>query len=77
MPTLMLLLQAIHSANHSALPYVFTLVLKVTHLAYLMDRHHAHLHAPHHARPHADKWHSTRSPLKALESGVGKTPRLG
>jgi hypothetical protein len=52
-------------------------VLKVTHLAHLMDRHHAHLHALHSARPHADKWHTTRSPLKAIERGVVKTPRLG
>lgn len=77
MPTIMLLLQAIHSAHHEALPYVLSFVLKVTHLAYTMDRHHAHLHAYHSARPHADKWHSTRSPLKALERGVVRTPRLG
>jgi hypothetical protein len=77
MPTIMLLLQALHSANHLALPCVFSIVLKVTHLAHLMDRHHAHLHALHSARPHADKWHTTRSPLKAIERGVVKTPRLG
>lgn len=73
MPTLMLLLQSVHSASHLALPYVFALVLKVTHMAYLADRHHARLHARHHAHP----WATTRSPLKALERGVGKTPRLG
>jgi hypothetical protein len=70
MPTIMLLLQAVHSAHHLVLPYMFTLVLKVTHLAYLSDRHHAHHHA--HAR-----WHPTRSPLKALERGRERTPRLG
>lgn len=73
MPTLMLLLQAMHSADHRALPYVFALVLKVTHMAYLADRHHASLHAKHHAH----HWTHTKSPLKALERGVGKTPRLG
>lgn len=73
MPTIMLLLQALHSAAPQALPYVLSLVLKVTHLAYLADRH----HALHHANPHAHNWHSTRSPLKALERGRGRTPRLG
>lgn len=69
MPTIMLLLQAIHSANHLALPYALWFMLKVTHLA--------PLHAHHHAHHHAIYWHSTRSPLKALERGRGRTPRLG
>jgi hypothetical protein len=73
MPTIMLLLQAVQSAHPYMIPNVLSLVLKVTHLAYLLDRHHAH----HHANPHAHHWHSTRSPLKALERGRGRTPRLG
>jgi uncharacterized protein involved in tolerance to divalent cations len=73
MPTIMLLLQAVHSAHPYMIPNVLSLVLKVTHMAYLADRHHAHLHAKHHAHT----WTHTKSPLKALERGVGKTPRLG
>lgn len=69
MPTIMLLLQAIHSADHLALPYVFWVMLKVTLLAPIKHYH----HVPHHAY----YWHSTRSPLKALERGRGRTPRLG
>lgn len=69
MPTIMLLLQAIHHAHQAVIPYVLSLVLKVTHMAYLADRHHASHHAHH--------WAHTKSPLKALERGVGKTPRLG
>lgn len=70
MPTLMLLLQALHSADHRVFPYVFTIVLKVTHMAYL-----EHPHTARHR--HAHNWTPTRSPLKALERGVGRTPRLG